>query len=237
MSMCMTVVLDKKFLPGFQALMNSIKKHTPKFGLPIVCWSINLEEKDKDFCRSIYANIEFRKPDKQQYTKRPSSLPHLKDSYYKFETYKLVNEFDQVLFIDCDIVFISSIADLITTQTTSDLAICYHGKPWNQHNTGLFILRKSTDDIYNKLIQLMSKTGSSFLGDQTLMETAIKKNILSHELLDSDWNVTKRQIQDNGYKGYRSIHFVAKKPWEPGGDPAYKQLEKIWWNYYNELQE
>jgi len=228
-----TIVLDNKYIPGYKAMIKSILAHTDGFNLPIICWDLGLTEDNLNQCKLVYQNIEFRKPDKSQYTVRPKSIPHLKDSYYKYETFRLSKEFNHTLFIDCDIIFLASIKDLLNIKITKPLGICWHGKPWNMYNTGLYIINKDPDQkLYKRFLGKMKTTANSPLGDQTIIDVDIKQGKTQVDKIDHKWNTTKRQIKDQKQQNYNSIHFVSKKPWEGDGDKAYKELEDIWWNYY-----
>jgi len=228
-----TIVLDNKYIPGYKAMISSIISHTENFDIPVICWNIDLTKENVSYCKSIYGNIEFRDTDKSKYAVRPNSIPHLKDSFYKFETFRLAKEFNHTLFIDCDIVFLTSIQELLNTKISNKLGICFHGSPWNQYNTGLYIINKDDNlSLYNTCIKKMTSVKNSPLGDQSMIDEDIRKGKLKVDKIPHKWNTTKRQIKDQKQQNYNSIHFVSKKPWEGDGDKAYKELEEIWWNYY-----
>ena len=65
------ITLNKDFLPGFEATMNSILQNTKGFDEPIICINIDLSQGDKDACKGIYDNVTFVDPIWENYKQLP----------------------------------------------------------------------------------------------------------------------------------------------------------------------
>lgn len=223
------VALTNDFVVGFKAMLNSVLLHTPNFNETIICLDIGLTEYSRQECLKLYFNIHFVKPDLENYINLPSHLKPLKNAFYKLEIFKMAQDYDRLLFIDSDIIFIDSIQDLLDMSPKEELTICYH-QVNGSYNSGLFVLNKLSDKIYPYAISLLNSTQHANLADQTIITELIKNNIITTNILSNKWNTTKRHIKNNQKKCYIGIHFVGAKPWN-GGEKGYEEIEKIWLKY------
>jgi lipopolysaccharide biosynthesis glycosyltransferase len=208
---------------GFKALLSSILKHT-SFSEKIVCINIDLDETDVKECLALYANMEFVSP-QDNYQKLPQSAKALKNSFYKLETFRIASQYERTLAVDCDIIFTTSITELLNIVPPKTMLVrCAK----NEYNSGVMVVPKLDISVYNEIIALMQATKKAHLGDQTIINTAITKKILPLKGLDDKWNTTKREILA-GKEKYNSIHYVGTKPWI--GEKGYEEIENLWWEY------
>lgn len=221
------IVLNKEFIPGFKALFNSIKRNTPEFSEDVICISLDLVEKEKEECLKTYDRITFTEPIWDNYQKLPQSAAALKNAFYKLEVFRLAQDYEHLLFMDCDIICISSIHHLINRKPKSELMIVHEAA--GRFNSGVMVLNKLKPEKYEGIIKILREVKEAHLGDQSIIEFAAKKRLISVEELARKWNTTKRNVLW-GCKGYHVIHFVGRKPW-CGGEKGYEKIEKIWFEY------
>jgi lipopolysaccharide biosynthesis glycosyltransferase len=222
------IALNSEFMPGYKAMMNSILRHTDNFSEHILCLDLDLTEEDRSVCRDIYEGIEFIKPLYENYKRLPTHAPALKNAFYKLEVFRLAQNYDRLLFLDCDIVFVESIDPLLNKRTPAQFAAAYHPK-FNQFNTGVMLLSRLDDKPYRGVMSLVRTMKKAWLGDQTVIHIAIGKKMFSVSRIPRRWNVTKRQVLHDNVP-YAGLHFVAKKPWL-GGEKGYERIEKVWHKY------
>ncbi len=227
---CVCVVLDKPFMIGFKAMINSILRHTEGFDEKILCIDIDLDESDRESCKEIYSNIQFVQPILENYNKLPKHAPALKNAFFKLEIFRLAKTYDRILYVDTDIIFVKSIQPLLDMPLRTELTICYHPK-YKEHNTGLMLLPKLSEKPYDSMMDALKSMKRAWLGDQAVINKLIRKKLLSVTQLNRKWNTTKRQIVDGRIKNYFGIHMVGKKPWNGGEGGRYKTLEDLWWEY------
>ena len=219
---CTALTID--FIPGYQALITSIRTHTTSFNEPVSI--IDIDGIDRRAVEAIYPNCSFIDPIKTNYLDLSAHRPALRNAFCKLEAFRIASN-QRLLFIDSDIIFIESIRPLLELQTNADVSLAYHAK-WDAWNTGVMVIEAKAK--YQDLIELMRAMDSAEFADQSVIERAIKQNVIKVAPLDNRWNATKRQIKD-GLTDYASIHFVSKsKPWI-GNDPGFADLEKVWWRY------
>ena len=228
---CICAAVSKDFLPGFRAMVNSITIHTKDFAETLLCLDIDLKEEHRSQCRKIYPQCQFIKPDKSQYQRLPKHTRPLRNAFFKLECFKIAQGYEQMLFIDSDIIFLDSIQELLDTKPTSNVGLSFH-TACREYNTGLILFDKLPTIIYDKVIELLQTMKNAHLADQTVIMTAIKKNIFSVSRLPRKWNTTKRQAKKRKGKprNYVGLHFVGKKPWK-GGEKGYEDFEELWRKY------
>jgi lipopolysaccharide biosynthesis glycosyltransferase len=228
MKTTLAVVVNRAFVIGYKAMMNSILAHT-NFNLPVVCIDLDLTPKDREIMLKLYRKTTFIKPIEENYAKLPTHAPALRNAFYKVEVLRVAQDYDRTVFIDCDIVFIDSILPLLQTDTKSDIAACMALGQHKEVNTGVMVFGKLSSAQYEKTISMMKTMKRAHLGDQPVIINAIQKKILSYQKLHNKWNTTKREARKGNYD-FIGLHFVGAKPWK-SGEPGYEHLEKIWLKY------
>ena len=107
-------------------------------------------------------------------------------------------------------------------------------------NVGLFIVGKKYNNLetFNKLIEIMHSKKRVKLPDQEIINSFFdNKNIV---LLPLSYNRQVREFYPNNklyhFKRLKHkeicLHFCGPKPWH-GGIEKTSEMEKIWWQYYN----
>jgi len=230
MKRCFAVVMDKKVKVGFRALMNSIFRNTPGFAEHIVCININLTPRDQNEIRGIYSDIEFVDVKYENYKKFPKHAPALNRAFYKLDLFNLAKDYNRILYVDTDIIFLDSIQPLIELPMSEELGLCYHRRH-DDYNTGVMLIQNISQKPYEYLIGKLLSMKRAWLGDQTVIREAINDNIFSIHVLNNKWNTTKRQALDGRVKNYCGLHFVGKKPYAGGEGGRYKELEDLWREY------
>lgn len=229
------VVLNKDFIPGFQALINSIKAHTDNFNQKILCLNIDLDQNDKRLCLEIWNNIEFVDPIYENYKILPKHSVFLKNAFYKLELFRLASIYDNLVFIDCDIIFLKDMSYLLEKHNFKEDVMMAFYSDHNVYNTGVIILNKIRISIYERAISILRSAKNAKLADQDIIKAMIRKGILKVSRLPIKWNLTKRRVLKGNKTDPTSIHFVGIKPWK-GSEPGYAEIEKIWHAYYNLTQ-
>jgi len=228
---CVCTVISKDFIPGFRAMVNSIKMHTKGFDENFLCLDIDLGEDDRKLCKEIYHKCQFVQPDKDNYRVLPPHTRPLKNAFFKLEFFKIAQRYDRMIFIDSDMIFLNSIQELLNMKPRANLGLAFHTSH-QEYNTGLILFDRLPPIIYKRIMDLLHTIEKAHLADQGVIMEAIKKNLFSVNRLPWKWNTTKRQAKQ--YKGrprdYIGLHFVGKKPWK-GGEDGYKDLEDIWHKY------
>ena len=230
MKKCLVVVITQSVVIGFKALINSIRAHTKDFNEPVVCVNINLEDKDIEECQDIYSNISFVQPIQEKYNKLPKHAPALKNAFFKLELFRMAQDYDHILYVDTDIIFVKSIQPLLDMPLSTELTLCYHPR-YKEYNTGVMLLPKLSHKPYEHMMDALKTMRRAWLGDQSVVNKVINKKLLSVTQLNRKWNTTKRQIVDGRIKNYCGVHFVGRKPFNGGEGGRYKTLEDLWWEY------
>jgi len=221
------IALNSGFMPGFKAMMNSVLRHT-EFLEHIVCIDLELTEEDRVTCRKVYDDIEFIEPLYENYKRLPKHAPALKNAFYKLEVFRLAQNYDRLLFLDCDMIFVESIHPLLNKIPKAQFAAAYHHRH-RQYNTGIMLLPRLSETPYRGIMKIVRTRKKAWLGDQTVIEGAIENKVISVDRIPQKWNVTKRQVLEQKTT-YSGLHFVAKKPWD-GGEKGYEEIEKVWHQY------
>jgi len=231
MKTCVFTAVSQSFLPGFHAMMNSILTHTKNFDQEVIVLDIDLDDDSRDECLFTYHNCRFVKPDITKYQKLPKHTPALKSAFFKLEAFKIASQYDKLILIDSDIVFVRPINALLATKPVKDVLMCYHATH-DEYNSGLIVFGKLPNTIYRSIINFMRTLDEANLADQTIIMEAIQAKLLSVNKLSCRWNVTKRHLRNDPpkHRFYAGLHFVGLKPWE-GGEEGYEKIEKIWWRY------
>jgi len=107
--------LSDDFFPGAITTVKSLLHNNPHFKYPIVIfeWK-NLSDKNKKILRSIYKNIIFKSVRTEDYSSFESG-ENRNWNYnfnYRYDIF-LLEEYDKIIFFDCDIIFNLDISKLI----------------------------------------------------------------------------------------------------------------------------
>ena len=160
--------------------------------------------------------------------------PRLNDFTYTYTKFHIFSfeEYDKIIYLDCDLIVMKSI-DHLFYEVTEAFAACACTPYWeDRFNSGVMVVRPDKTmfkDMMSKKDTLSTYDG----GDQGFLNSYFK----DWKKLDIKYNAGKRIYSETPEHWYRIdhhvIHFVGEKPWL-GGEPGYGGLEKIWFRYFNE---
>lgn len=236
---------DDKYLVGTVATLNSIKASldTKTFS-NILFWIINggLSSENQSRLNDEFG-VQFIDPKLNSlYSHMPqTNLQYLASTFYKLECFRLAKELcEPVLFVDSDIVFMSSIKELLETEITDDIGICWHSYPHKTYNSGLMIANPSA---YPKIQKVYKQCKFSQTGEQGAINQWIENGDLSVHKIPTKWNTTKRDqllttdnyINSINKKEVVGIHFVSGKPWAESLDRRWDHLVELWAQFYSSI--
>jgi len=249
-------VCSDSYVPGLVALIKSILKHNPNFNFPFKVINHDkycpLSEKSKNLLFKLYNKFifdivnDFKANETVKIKHERLNL----GCYLSFYAFNQI-DYDRVIFLDSDLIVLKNINILNTigkdNNNDCDFCACFDkkntkrkiykkAKMYEDINTGLMIITKKFNNkkTFNDLIQLMNSKRMVRLVDQDIINKYFKdKQItylpikLNKQVKKNYRNVTKIHEDDI------ILHFHGPKPWN-GGVPMCKEIEKIWWKYYQQ---
>ena len=177
--------------------------------------------------------------------------------YYRVFIPSLFPQFDKILYVDCDMVFLDDISKLFNTDLGSNIFAAVHEEAMssfdvlgvyaedfldvprmNYFNSGLLLInadeyRKS--DVENKFVNLMTAHKFEVAPDQDYFNVVCKGRV---KYLDIGWNKTPIPDKPFDDKDVKAVHFKLNyKPWHYDNvryqDAFWKFAEKT--PYYEDL--
>lgn len=249
MKIAISFICDEKFTIG----LDSVLKNLYKYDREIINHDIFIFT-DSDAIKKKYTNFFIRDIDTTPYNKIPCINNRLKKSYYKFEILNLLNEnYDRIIFLDCDLLILNSISLLYSKELNDqpiymakDDGIKLAQKIINTEiykmNAGVMVINNTCDtNIKSELID-MSYNHSFNDADQTIFNMYITKYLNGPiNYLPMEYNCLKRiyyhhkKIWKNINDKIKILHFVGNdKPWNKNIDKNYTELNLLWKKHHQE---
>jgi glycogenin len=237
-----TILTTENYLPGVVVMFNSLKN--TKTNIPFYCMinekisqqSINILQKSgiTPIKVNLIHNPVHTNPNDRKYY-----------NYNKLNMYGMV-QFDKLVYIDSDMIIFKNIDDLFEkdhmSSTNAGGEIPEFRLSWNQLNSGLVVVKPSTD-LFNDLISKIGKITVKDVGDQAFIHSyypqwARMRNLhLSHVyntfschlasyeklgyIVPQSLAPSQRALADN--KFIRIVHYIGnQKPWM-----MMEEIEKI----------
>lgn len=241
-------MLSKDFIPGYVGFIKSLLANNPWFDLPIVIMDIDLTSEDKALCNSYYDNIFYKKLLKENYegVNWRKTKPWLWNTYYTLDIFSY-HEYNRLVFIDTDTLVLGDIKYLFEIELKNAVGgvQCYQysrDNLTNNINAGVIVLNlNKLKGVYSEIVEF-SKQGFPY-PEQDAINLYFKNQI---DFLHKVYNVEKRMLFSSNYPfdidKIKILHFVSLKPWQQRVNKRlllkeredYKELEKVWWEYYND---
>ncbi len=244
MKICLTTMLNEKFICAYEAFIKSFLHHNKWFKHDFVILNINLSDESKEKIRKYYNKIIFKDINFDAYRNVQFNKTHekLRCTYYKLDIFSFV-DYDKIVFIDMDTIVQADLSELFNTKDDFVAIKTYRAHPdilGQDFNSGVFVVGKKyiNLDTYNELVKLSCKGFN--LPDQSVLNIFFKGKI---SWANKGYNCEKRIIKTNNkalvkYKDFSNIkiiHYVGFKPWDdkkPEGDRGFEELEEIYWQWY-----
>jgi lipopolysaccharide biosynthesis glycosyltransferase len=237
-------ICNKEYLIGFEVMLKSLVDNNPrviKEDIPFTIISNDLTSDDLITSRKIHNNILLKTYDSSKYTHiEEMKLKQMAfGDYTKYEIFSIDN-FDKIIFLDCDTVILGNINYLIDSQynfgAVRELYI-------DQYNTGVMVISKKylNESITNDLINLTKIYGITEHLDQDIInlyfEDVIKPFPIEYNYLKT---YSKDVFKNGGLPKYLKIlHFIAKKPWQNKPLVSLEEgtiwQERYWFEYYSKV--
>ncbi len=208
------------------------------------------KEKIKTLKKIKECNIEFIRVDKSKFENLylPNKKGYLSiSSYYRFVISDIFKDIDKILYVDCDVIATTSIADFYNTDLTNYYAAVIEDTSCleNQHrlgfeeneiyfNAGVLLINLDLwreSNISTKLFETISEG----LDDQDILNIILKGKKI---LVDNKWNWQGKAKNYKEKTPPALIHFItAYKPWITGSklgfnNEYFKALKLTPWNNF-----
>ena len=247
----LTSVCNDRYLPGLLVFLNSFKKHHPTWDHPFKIYHRDdLSENSKNKLKLVYPKLIFEHITNSRFNS--------KDAHYMcllpFKEY----DYDQVIFLDCDMLCLGPIDEILNVKKAFaaclDYEFCFPEKiihsiplplrPLSYYNTGVFLVKKPllNEKTYNKLVSVIDKNILSKhkkLWDQDIINEQLRFSDTS--ILPFTLNARKNLFKtyfDPTSRSVKIIHFTGgAKPWYvpgcgflplEGKYARYKPLHDLW---------
>jgi len=226
-----TTVCNDRYLPGLLVFLHSFKKHHSEWQYPFkVYHRDDLSERSKDQLKVVYPDLTF------EYIEDPKFYG--KDAHYMcLLPFKEFN-YEQVIFLDCDMLCLGPINSLFKVKAPFAACLDYELKwpkqtiikyvpfllrYWRYYNTGVFSVRKPllNPTIYQMLIDAIDSnvagrtTKQKKLWDQDIINECFrfKNTSILPYTFNARKNLFKRYFNPIE-AGVKIIHYTGgAKPW------------------------
>ncbi|KAF3491654.1 glycogenin-2 [Arthroderma uncinatum] len=234
------ILLSDNYLPGAMVLAHSLRDNGTKGRLAVLITPDGLQQGTIDELKTVYddvipiARIENSTPGNLYLMDRPDLI----STFSKIALWKQT-QYDQIVYIDADVIATRAPDELLTLDVTSIAAVPDIGWP-DCFNTGVMVLRPNLKDYYSLLA--FAQRGISFDGaDQGLLNMHFK----NWDRLSFAYNCTPSGHYQYipAYRYFEStislVHFIGPlKPWRLGRktspqESPYNQLLSKWWAVYD----
>jgi lipopolysaccharide biosynthesis glycosyltransferase len=257
MSKVLCTIANDKFVNGLIVTISSFLDHNDFNGDIIVFINkeySNISDTNKQIISSkISKEIIYKEIDNTDYielinyfilkSNGKSNMLRLIPSIFTFSSFDLCEKYDQVLYLDSDMLVRASVMELFDIKikgiyVTPALTDYKPDVRSGEFNGGFLFLNKlGKNEIKNELIS----TGL-IMDDITLFDQPILNKTLSNIAiyLSCDYNCGKRMFPDFKFNqinnNVKIIHYVGAKPWDTnklGFERYYRLLENLWFEKYN----
>jgi len=225
-----TLVARDKYVNGAICMYRSLRDKTE---YPLIAMTLEISEDSRK--RLADFGIQLRDVEKIESVKAGigENKPRLDDftyTYTKLHVFSFV-EYDKIIFLDSDLIVLKSI-DHLFDDVQESFAACACEPYWKDiFNSGVMVIKPDIDtftDLMAKRDCLPTYDGS----DQGFLNSFFK----DWKKLDIKYNAGKRIYSETpehwAQIDHHVIHFVGGKPWL-GGEKGYEELEKKWFEIFN----
>ena len=231
---------DNYFMPLYAAVYSLLKNKNINDIYKLNVIDGGITEKNKQLLNTLVdkynAEIKFVKIDTQKFKDCPvSQTDHVSiATYYRFLLPELLPEYDKIIYLDCDLIVRTSLADLYNTDLNGnylggvvDILYEENAKRLNLEkyiNAGVLLINLKKwreDNITKKLFEYTAQnSGSLKWWDQDVLNAVLQSGLV---YLDEKWNLqTSPYFFDMDYKEYLRqhlntaiIHYITPdKPWQ-----------------------
>lgn len=226
MRIAVSSVCDRSYSPGFHKMARSLRRHASK---PFELIQISPDGYKNAVADEMILATSF------QGLGKGTRYRHTMNILQAFSL-----PYDLVVCVDSDMVFLNDPCDSWRGDHGISLCLDDDGLGPRCHgtiervNSGYMVVDPSAID--HRLLSEIARSGKSYDGGDQGVINLYLEAVGDYEILPIQYNLIKRwldrkpqklwaMIRDNEAIG---LHFVGRKPWQPGGDPKYKALEKIW---------
>lgn len=255
MNILYLTVASDDYVDGVIALYNSLKKHdnfNHDFKIIYHPQYCPLSEYSKNKLLNIYNKFIFQESNLNEFKVENLKIKHPRFNYACLLSFYAFNQpnYDKIIFLDSDLIFLKSIKHLETLEGEFISAI---DKPSKidffkpilksnklQINVGLMIIsgKHNSLETFNKLIKIMKSKRRVKLPDQEVINEYLDNEIIV--LLPLEYNKQVREFYtddkienlDKIIQENICLHFCGPKPWLEGNIRT-KKMETIWFEYFN----
>lgn len=256
----MCTIATDNFMKGTLTMLYSFRSHNKDYNGDILILHSDLHvlsEHNMQKIRKIYENAKFRKVDLSEYDKvferfnrifSGNRLERFLPSLLTFEVFGLVEDYQQVLYLDSDMIIRRNVLDIFKINkpivVTPDAGKFALNQKYNRFNGGFLFLNDSLNGkkVKKDIIDFSVTAKNYQLADQSIMNDFFKGVNLFY--LDSRYNCLKRCFPDSKFarfdKRIKIIHYVGAKPWNSVKDrreKQYNRIEHIWKTYYDKMKK
>ncbi|MBD3216517.1 MAG: hypothetical protein GF311_28140 [Candidatus Lokiarchaeota archaeon] len=111
---CLGLVVTKKIIPQFKALVRSLLYHNPWFNLPIMVVCVDLSEDDLDEISYVYLNLSLIIPNQNFYSNILDDISLPKYRQYEKYKYELIKQFPykKIIILNTNTIILGSLKKL-----------------------------------------------------------------------------------------------------------------------------
>jgi lipopolysaccharide biosynthesis glycosyltransferase len=259
MSKVLCTIANDKFVNGLIVTISSFLEHNNFDGDIIIFVNeqySKISDENKNFIsKKINHKINYREIDQTNYIELidyfkikadgNDSMLRLIPSIFTFDCFDLCGDYDQVLYLDSDMLIRSDIMGLFTISdsgiyVTPALLNYQPNIRYGEFNGGFLFLNKiGVNSKKNELINTGLRMNEIKLLDQPILNKVLYNEVI---YLSCDYNCGKRMFSDFTFNLFNNnvkiIHYVGAKPWDLnkiGFESNYNFIEKLWFDYYNKI--
>lgn len=226
MTIAVASVCDRGYAPGFSKMVRSLRRHASiEFELvQISPDGYRAPEADRTIIASTFQGL--------------GKGTRYRHTMNILEAFRL--PYDVVVCIDSDMVFLADPCGSWDAAGAISLCLDDDGLGPRKHgtiervNSGYMVVRPSEIDML--LLDQIARSGKSYDGGDQGVINLYLEQMGYYEILPIQYNLIKRWLDRKPEQLWKMIenreaiglHFVGRKPWQNGGDPKYKALERIW---------
>ena len=262
MSKVLCTIANDKFVDGLNVTLRSFLEHNDFDGDIIVfvnkTYASISDENKKIISDIVNHKIIYKEINENEYSKLighfilkargEKRTLRLIPSIFTFDAFELCKEYDQVLYIDSDMLVISNIMDIFKKTpgiyVTPALLEYNPNIRYGEFNGGFLFLNKiGSNNIKYELLESGVKMDKLDLLDQSVLNNTLNDQVI---YLSCDYNCGKRMFPDFKISSLKNelqnsikiIHYVGAKPWElnkVGFETNYNFIERMWFNYHKKI--
>ena len=229
MRVAFTTILNDKYLSGFLITFNSILRSSKNFNHDLVIfeWG-DLSNESKSIIKNLYNNVIFKSVETNLYENHKYDETFRKWTYncnYRFDIFTL-NEYDKVIFFDCDIVFQIDVDELLKIDVDFGACLTEKGKipqigDIDGFEAGLLIIGKKylKDKTRRDLIDIANSEApkidfletTKWTSDEPILNLYFLNKV---KYIPRKFNLIVSEIQNNDFNKKNNYQYTGhNKPW------------------------